>query len=165
VLDLAGFIEHFTDEPAIVFGWSQAGMLLPRLAQLRPDLVRALVFANAVRERTLDPTDLRVPGRIVPDSVYPSLEAAADHLRTTDEVSREEMVGFLSGGLYRREDGMYAWGPPSTSPARSKPSVRWNPTGRRTSTRAWTSRPRDPHPAEAGAHARARAAGIPAGQH
>jgi len=60
---------------------------------------------------------VRGPGRIVPDAVYPSLEAAADHLRTTDEVTREEMVAFLSSAFYRREDGMYAWGPPQTSPA------------------------------------------------
>jgi len=114
-LDLAGFIEHFTDEPAVVVGWSGAGLILPRLARLRPELVRALVFANAVREPRSGPTDLRVPGRIVPDSVYPSLEAAADHLRTTDEVTREEMVAFLSSAFYRVGRDMLSQGtPPDT---------------------------------------------------
>ena len=115
-LDLAGFIEHFTDEPAIVVGWSQAGMLLPRLARLRPADVRALIFANAVWEPMEVPPGLTMPGQISPDSVYPSLEAAADDLQPLLAVDRPKALKLLSSVFRQREDGAYIMGPPFDSP-------------------------------------------------
>jgi len=113
--DIAGFIDHFTDDPAVVVGWASAGLELPRLARLRPDLVRALVFANAVwASMPLPPGLPRWPptGNSV-DSVYPSLEAAAQHLGPGMNIrSSSALLGVLDGNLYRREDGMYAWLPP-----------------------------------------------------
>jgi pimeloyl-ACP methyl ester carboxylesterase len=113
--DLVGFIDHFTDDPAVVVGWASAGIELPRLARQRPDLVRALVFANAVWASVPLPPGLPrwPPGGSGADSVYPSLEAAAQHLGPGMNIrSASALLGVLDGNLYRQEDGMYAWLPP-----------------------------------------------------
>jgi 3-oxoadipate enol-lactonase len=116
--DLAGFIDHFADAPAIVGGWSMAGLELPALARQRPDLVRALIFANAVyAPMPQPPPELWPPGQVLPDSVYPSVGAAANHLRHMAEIPRDAMIAFLGSVLYERDDGMYVWGRPHNSPA------------------------------------------------
>lgn len=116
--DLAGFIEHVADAPAIVVGWSSAGLEMPALARRRPDLVRALIFANAVyAPMPPPPPELWPPGQVAPDSVYPSLGAAADHLRHMAGIPRDEMIAFLGNALVEREDGMFVWGRPISSPA------------------------------------------------
>lgn len=77
--------------------------------------MRALVFANAVWAPVPLPPDLPrwPPGGNTPDSVYPSLEAAADHLGPAMNIrSTSALLGALNGYLYRREDGKYAWLPP-----------------------------------------------------
>jgi len=114
--DLAGFIDHFTDDAAIVVGWASAGLELARLARQRPDLVKALVFANGVWAPAPLPPGLPrwPPGGNEPDSIYPSLEAAAEHLGPAMNIrSASALLGVLEGNLYRREDGMYAWLPPA----------------------------------------------------
>lgn len=114
-LDVAGFIDRFTEDPAIVVGWAAAGLVLPRLARQRPDRVRALVFANAVWASVPLPPGLPrwPPGATTPDTVYPSLEAAAEHLQGSMSItSTGAVMGVLSGNLHRRADGMYAWLPP-----------------------------------------------------
>jgi pimeloyl-ACP methyl ester carboxylesterase len=78
--DLGAFLDHFTDRPAIVAGWSYAGLELTRLARARPDLVRALVFLDA----NYDPSafvDMTPPPAPRIDSVFPSLAAAVDVFR------------------------------------------------------------------------------------
>lgn len=121
--DLAGFIDHFTDDPAVVVGWATAGLELPKLARSRPDLVRTLVFANAVWASVPLPSDVPrwPPGATTPDSAYPSLEAAADHLGPAMSItSRSAVLAVLAGSLYRREDGMYAWLPPFGTPTENR---------------------------------------------
>ncbi|MGE0555267.1 MAG: alpha/beta fold hydrolase [Gemmatimonadales bacterium] len=113
--DVAGFIGHFTEDPAIVVGWASAGLVLPRLARERPDRVRALVFANAVWASVPLPAGVPrwPPGGTTPDSVYPSLEAAAEHLQGSMSItSTAAVIGVLAGNLRRRADGRYAWLPP-----------------------------------------------------
>jgi len=121
--DLAGFIDHFTDEPAVVVGWVTAGLELPRLARQRPDLVKALVFANGVWASMPLPEGLPrwPPGDNTIDSIYPSLEAAADERGPAMNIrSRSALLGVLAGNLYRREDGMYAWRPPTGTRAEDR---------------------------------------------
>jgi pimeloyl-ACP methyl ester carboxylesterase len=113
--DLAGFIDHFTDEPAVVVGWATAGLELPRLVRQRPDRIRALVLTNAVWASVPLPEGLPrwPPGEITPDSVYPSVEAAAHHLQPSMNVtSMSTLLDVEAGALHRREDGMYTWLPP-----------------------------------------------------
>jgi pimeloyl-ACP methyl ester carboxylesterase len=89
--------------------------MLPRLARQRPDLVRALVFANAVWASVpLSPGVPRwPPGATTPDSVYPSLQAAADHMQASMSItSTAAVIGVLAGNLHQRADGMYANLPP-----------------------------------------------------
>lgn len=121
--DVAGFIDHFTDDPAIVVGWATAGLVLPRLARQRPDRVGALVFANAVWASV--PLPLGVPrwppGGTTPDSIYPSIEAAAEHLQGSMSItSTEAVIGVLAGNLDQRADGMYAWLPPAGTRAEAR---------------------------------------------
>lgn len=114
--DIAGFIDHFTDDPAVVIGWASAGLELARLARQRPDLVKALVFANGVWASVPLPPGLPrwPPGGNAVDSVYPSLEAAAQHLGPAMNIrSPSALLGVLEGALHQRKDGMYAWLPPS----------------------------------------------------
>lgn len=121
--DVAGFIDHFTDDPAVVVGWSMAGLVMPRLARRRPDVVRTLVFANAVWASVPLPEGLPrwPPGAVTPDSVYPSPEAAAEHLKPSMNItSTAALIGILEGDLYRREDGMYAWLPPTGTRAEER---------------------------------------------
>jgi pimeloyl-ACP methyl ester carboxylesterase len=113
--DVARFIDHFTEEPAVVVGWASAGLVLPRLARQRPDRVKALVFANAVWASVPLPRGVPrwPPGGTTPDSVYPSLEAAADHMQPSMSItSTAAVIGVLAGNLHQRADGMYAWLPP-----------------------------------------------------
>ena len=121
--DVAGFIDHFTQSPAIVVGWASAGLVLPRLARHRPDRVKALVFANAVWASVPLPRGVPpwLPGATIPDSVYPSLEAAAAHLQGSMSItSTEAVIGVLAGNLHQRADGMYAWLPPSGTRAEER---------------------------------------------
>jgi len=120
--DLSQFIDHFTDDPAIVVGWASAGLVLPRLARQRPDQVRALVFANAVWASVPLPEGLpRWPPAPPLDSVYPSLEVAAERLQGPMNVtSTEVLVGVLRGSLRERSDGMYEWLPPIGTRAEDK---------------------------------------------
>jgi pimeloyl-ACP methyl ester carboxylesterase len=121
--DVAGFIDHFTEDPAVVVGWATAGLVLPRLARQRPDLVRALVFANAIWASVPLPPGLPrwPPGGTPPDSVYPSLEAAAEHMQPSMNItSTAALIGVLAGYLHQRADGMYAWLPPFGTPAEAR---------------------------------------------
>jgi pimeloyl-ACP methyl ester carboxylesterase len=113
--DVAGFIDHFTEDPAVVVGWATAGLVLPRLARQRPDLVKALVFANAIWASVPLPPGVPrwPPGATPPDSVYPSLEAAAEHGQPSMNItSTAVLIGVLAGYLHQRADGMYASLPP-----------------------------------------------------
>ena len=113
--DVAGFIDHFTENPAVVVGWASAGLVLPRLARQRPDLVRALVFANAVWASVPLPPGVPrwPPGGTPIDSVYASLEAAAEQRQGPMSItSTAAVIGVLAGNLHQRADGMYAWLPP-----------------------------------------------------
>jgi pimeloyl-ACP methyl ester carboxylesterase len=121
--DVAGVIDHFTKDPAIIVGWASAGLVLPRLARQRPDRVRALVFANAVWVSVPLPPGLPKwpPGETAPDSVYPSLEAAAeDRQGAMNITSTDALIGVLAGNLYQRADGMYAWLPPFGTRAQAR---------------------------------------------
>jgi pimeloyl-ACP methyl ester carboxylesterase len=121
--DVAGFIDHFTENPAVVVGWVTAGLMLPRLARQRPDLVRALVFANAVWASVPLPPGVPrwPPGATTPDSVYPSLQAAAEHMQPSMNItSTEAVIGVLAGNLHQRADGMYAWLPPDGTRAEAR---------------------------------------------
>lgn len=121
--DVAGFIDHFTEDPAIVVGWATAGLVLPRLARQRPNRVRALVFANAIWASVQLPSGVPrwPPGETTPDSTYPSLEAAAEHLQGSMSItSTETVIGVLAGNLHRRADSMYAWLPPSGTRAEAR---------------------------------------------
>jgi pimeloyl-ACP methyl ester carboxylesterase len=91
------------------------GLELTGLARLRPDLVKALVFANAVWASVPLPPGLPrwPPGSKAVDSVYPSLEAAAQQLGPAMNIrSSSALSGVLNGSLYRRADGTFAWRPP-----------------------------------------------------
>jgi pimeloyl-ACP methyl ester carboxylesterase len=113
--DVAGFIDRFTEDPATVVGWASAGLVLPRLARQRPDQMRALVFANAVWASVPRPPGIpRWPPPTPPlDTVYPSLEAAAEDRQGAMSItSTEAVIGVLAGNLGQRADGMYVWLPP-----------------------------------------------------
>jgi pimeloyl-ACP methyl ester carboxylesterase len=115
--DLGAFLDHFTDRPAIVAGWSYAGLELTRLARARPDLVRALVFLDA----NYDPSafvDMTPPPAPQIDSVFPSLAAAVDVFRKLlPRVDSALVEQYLRSALYRTEGGVYAWHLPPTSAA------------------------------------------------
>ena len=121
--DVEGFIDHVTDEPATVVGWVTAGLVLPELARRRPDQFRALVLANGVWAPVQLPAGLPrwVPGATEPDSVYPSLEAAAEHLQGSMSItSTAATIGVLEGNLGQRPDGLYSWLPPFGTQAEAR---------------------------------------------
>jgi pimeloyl-ACP methyl ester carboxylesterase len=114
--DIAGFIDRFTEKPAVVAGWSTAGLMLTRLGRQRPDLVRTLVYLNAVWASVPIPPGLPrwPPGLGTVDSVYPSLEAAAKSRQPSLNISStSKVLDLMAASLVRRDDGMYAWGPPT----------------------------------------------------
>jgi pimeloyl-ACP methyl ester carboxylesterase len=115
--DLTAFLDHFTDRPAIVAGWSYAGLELTRLARARPDLVRALVFLDA----NYDPSafaGMTPPPAPQIDSVFPSLAAAVDVFRRLlPRVDSALVEQYLQSALYRTEGGVYAWQLPPSSAA------------------------------------------------
>ena len=121
--DVEGFISHFSREPATVVGWVSAGLVLPRLARQRPDRIRALVLANGVWAAVPFPPGVPrwVPGATEPDTVYPSLEAAAEHLQGSMSITSTEVaIGVLGGNLGRRSDGLYSWLPPFGTQAEAR---------------------------------------------
>lgn len=117
--DLAAFLDHFTDRPAIVTGWSYAGLELTRLARARPDLVRALVFLDANYDLSAF-ADAPPPPGAPPgiDSIFPSIAAATDVFRPLmPRVDPALLEQYLQSALYRTGTGEYAWQLPPESPA------------------------------------------------
>ena len=108
--DLAAFLDHFTDDPAIVASWSFAGLEVTRLARTRPDLVKALVFLDANYDPSVFADAPLPPGAPEIDSIFPSIAAAADVFRPfMPRVDSALFERNLQSEFHRTEAGVYAW--------------------------------------------------------
>ncbi len=116
--DLAGVINSFSDGPAVVVGWSYAGIELPRLAQRHPSKVKALVFTDALFDISNAAEQPAVPGYAPPDSVYRTVADAVDEFATyLPTVDRSVLQQYLGSVLRETGDGTFVWQLPFTSPA------------------------------------------------
>ena len=117
--DLAGFIDLFSEEPAVVIGMSYAGIELPRLATRYPAKVRALVFLDAVYDwpRWLGAAP-SLPGFPAPDSFYDSYgDLESWNQEVFPELWNEVTRVHLRSQTYLTETGKVAWQLPWPSSA------------------------------------------------
>lgn len=109
--DLAAVIDALTDQPAVVVGWSYAGLEMPRLARRHPSKVKGLVFVDALFDNSQPGPEVPAPaGFPMPDSVFSSVAAAVDHVAELLPSAQPDLLRqYIGGGLHEAEDGLVRW--------------------------------------------------------
>jgi len=105
--DLGEFLDSLGGGPAVVVGWSYAGLEMPRLARRHPTSVASLVFVDAVFDDSEKPEGVpEPPGWSMPDSVYPSVASVVAHFGEAMSLARPELLRqYLAGIWYEGGDG------------------------------------------------------------
>jgi pimeloyl-ACP methyl ester carboxylesterase len=115
--DIAGVIDHFTDQPAVLVGHSYGGIELPRVASQHASKVEALIFLDAVYDWAGLMEMPMQPGYDIPDSTYSSYEELAAWYRASlPEFWSPGAQAHLRSQVRELEDGGVAWQLPFPSP-------------------------------------------------
>ena len=107
--DLGEFLDSLGGGPAVVVGWSYAGLEMPRLARRHPSSVAGLVFVDALFDGSEKPDGVPdPPGWSMPDSVHPSVASIVAHWGEAMPRARPELLQqYFAGTVYEGDDGQF----------------------------------------------------------
>lgn len=105
--ELLAVVEQVAGGPVLLVGHSLGGRVAILAAARAPALVPRLVLVDVALRPPDGPPRRRIPPRLGPRAVYPSLDAAVDafHLRPREEVADHALLRRVAAGAYRPENG------------------------------------------------------------